>query len=162
MKRDSFSQLTPPSKALMSCANELSRLHSWPILDAGCGAGRNAVALALTGLSVVCVDRDIDRLLALSDIAPRYIASIKPPRNVVGKLYPICADLDELQWPFSPSQFSAITCVHFLKIGLLDLFWSALVVSGYLFIETFGGHGKNYLDLPKSGQLREQLSGRFN
>ena len=130
MKRDSFSQLTPPSKALMSCANELSRLHSWPILDAGCGAGRNAVALALTGLSVVCVDRDIDRLLALSDIAPRYIASIKPPRNVEGKLYPICADLDELQWPFSPSQFSAITCVHFLKIGLLDLFWSALVVSG--------------------------------
>lgn len=162
MKRESFSQLFPPSKTLMSFANELSQFQKWPVLDAGCGDGRNAVALALRGKSVVCVDRDIDRLRVLSTTAPGYFASIKPPMSAVGQLYPICADLDQLNWPFSMGKFSAITCVHFLKIELLDLFWSALVVGGYLFIETFGGHGQNYLDLPKAGELHDLLSRQFD
>jgi SAM-dependent methyltransferase len=162
MKRESFSQLTLPSKTLMSFADELSQLQEWPVLDAGCGVGRNAVAVALSGLSVVCVDRDIDRLRFLSATAPRYIASIKPTQPAVGQLYPICADLDQLKWPFSISRFSAIVCVHFLRVELLDCFWSSLIAGGYLFIETFGGHGGNYVDLPKTGQLQDQLSRRFD
>jgi SAM-dependent methyltransferase len=163
MKRESFSQLTAPSKTLMSFVSELCQLPLLPILDAGCGLGRNAVALALSGLSVVCVDRDIERLRTLSATAPLYIASIKaPPLVVVGQLHPICIDLNRLYWPFSTNQFSAITCVHFLKIELFDCFWSALVPGGYLFIETFGGHGQNHLDLPKAGQLHDLLSGRFD
>ena len=146
----------------MSFADELSQLQKWPVLDAGCGAGRNAVALALLGKSVVCVDRDIECLRVLSAIAPKYIARFKSPLSATGQLYPICADLDRLNWPFLPGQFSAITCVHFLKIDLLDCFWSALVAGGYLFIETFGGQGQNYVDLPKAGQLRDLLSTQFD
>jgi SAM-dependent methyltransferase len=146
----------------MSFMNELSQIQNKPILDAGCGVGRNAVALALRGLTVVCVDRDIHRLHVIRTLGPRYIDTVKPPYSAAGRLFPICADLDKPKWPFSKSQFSAITCVHFLKIELLDEFWSALVVGGYLFIETFGGHGQNHLDLPKAGQLRDLLSSRFN
>jgi SAM-dependent methyltransferase len=162
MKRPSNSQFEPPSKTLISFANELSQLPGKLVLDAGCGVGRNAVALALLGLSVVCVDRDVDRLRVLSATAPRYISSIKLPHSTLGQLFPICVDLDSSKWPFSMGQFSAIICVHFLKIDLLDLIWSALVVGGHLFIETFGGHGQNHLDLPKAGQLRDLLSSRFN
>jgi SAM-dependent methyltransferase len=162
MKRASISQLEQPSKTLMRFANELSSGSHKPVLDAGCGLGRNAVALALRGLTVVCADRDVGRLRVLSTTAPQYISSVKSPHSTVGQLFPVCADLDQTKWPFSTSRFSAITCVHFLKIELFDELWSALVEGGYLFIETFGGQGRNYLELPKAGQLRDLLSSRFN
>jgi SAM-dependent methyltransferase len=160
--RQIFSQLTEPSKTLLSVASELSKLQGWPVLDAGCGVGRNAAALALNGMSVVCVDRDIDRLRDLSAVVPQYIVGIKPTPPAIGTLYPICANLDPSSWPFLPCQFSAITCVHFFKIELLDSFWSSLVTGGCLFVETFGGHGQNYLDLPKRGQVLNLLSERFD
>jgi hypothetical protein len=49
----------------------------------------------------------------------------------------------------------------FLEFDLFDAFHSSLVLSGHLYIETFGGHGGNYLDLPKAGQLRDLLSRHF-
>jgi SAM-dependent methyltransferase len=55
--------------------DELRSLSQWPVLDAGCGFGRNAVALALRGVSVVCIDRNAHRLGTLSRLAPGYIAS---------------------------------------------------------------------------------------
>lgn len=30
---------------------------------------------------------------------------------------------------------------------------------GHLFIETFGGHGENYLELPKADEIRQALKG---
>ena len=77
------------SKDLISRARELKSHSEAPILDAGCGYGRNAVALACHGISVVCVDQWKERL-------------------------------------------------------------------------DFGGHGKNYLDLPKAGQLQGLLSKDFH
>ena len=43
----------------------------------------------------------------------------------------------------------------------LTRFAASLVPSGHVYIETFGGHGGNYLDLPKAGQLRDWLSRHF-
>jgi SAM-dependent methyltransferase len=163
MKNDDLvSHLSSPSKSMMSFADELTRKPQWPALDAGCGFGRNAVALALRGLSVVCVDHDADRLRQLARIAPHCINDLKRPGSAVGQLHPICAELNSLRWPFPKNSFSAIICVHFIKIELLDLFRSSLVSGGHLFIETFGGHGQNYLDLPKAGQLHDLLSRHFN
>ena len=62
MKRASISHPGPPSKVLIDVVDELTALSQYPVLDAGCGFGRNTVALASRGLSVVCVDRDLDRL----------------------------------------------------------------------------------------------------
>jgi hypothetical protein len=64
-------------------------------------------------------------------------------------------------WPFSGDQFSSIICAHFLN-ELIASFWSSLVAGGHLYIETFGGQGRNYLDLPQAGQLRDQLSPQFD
>jgi hypothetical protein len=30
---------------------------------------------------------------------------------------------------------------------------------GYLYVETFGGQGQNYLELPKAGEIRDALKG---
>jgi SAM-dependent methyltransferase len=162
MKHDNVSQLAPPSKTLTRFASELAQLRHYPALDAGCGTGRNAIALALLGLPVVCVDRDINRLRLLKDNVRQRVDRTTLPGSTAGQLFPVCADLDQSTWPFSTNQFSVIICVEFLKIELLKYFWSALVVGGYLFIETFGGHGQNHLDLPKAEQLRDLLSDRFN
>jgi SAM-dependent methyltransferase len=131
-----------------------------PVLDVGSGFGRNAVALALLGLDVVCVDCNPTRLTTLVKLAPEYIEKMKP-KEVTGKLYAICTTLSAFNWPFPPNCFSAILCVHFLDIGLFPFFRSSLGAGGYLYVETFGGHGQNYLDLPRAGLLRELLSSQF-
>ena len=79
-----------------------------------------------------------------------------------GRLYPVVADLKNSQWPFSQNCFGAIICIHFLDAYLFDAFRSSLVPNGHLYIETFGGHGGNYLDLPKAGQLHDLLSRHFH
>jgi hypothetical protein len=53
-----MAHLGPPSKTLIGMAVELSSLSQYPVLDAGFGFGRNAVALASRGLSVVFVDHE--------------------------------------------------------------------------------------------------------
>jgi predicted RNA methylase len=55
----------------MSCVRELKSHSEAPVLDAGCGYGRNAVALACRGISVVCVDQKKERLDALVLSAPK-------------------------------------------------------------------------------------------
>ena len=131
-----------------------------PVLDVGSGFGRNAVALALLGLDVVCADCNPTRLTTQVKIAPEYIEKMKP-KEVTGELYPICTTLSAFNWPFSPNCFSAILCIHFLDTALFPFFRSSLGAGGYLYVETFGGHGQNYLDLPRAGLLRELLSSQF-
>ena len=152
----------PPSKALISVADELDGLSQYPVLDAGCGFGRNAVALASRGLSVICADRNLERLNSFSHFASTPNTDARGHERQGGRLYPVLADLKHSRWPFSQKCFGAIICIHFLDMGLLDAFHSSLVPGGHLYIETFGGQGGNYLDLPKVGQLRDLLSRRFH
>jgi Protein of unknown function DUF262/Methyltransferase domain len=58
------------SQALLRASKVFSQ--SSPILDLGCGTGRNAIALAQLGMRVVCVDKDQKRVQALK----RTIASL--------------------------------------------------------------------------------------
>lgn len=106
----------------------------------------------------MCVDRDLDRLRTLADASTQIIGRREHGRNAIGKLYPVCADLSASKWPFSKHSFSVVLAIHFLKIDFLDFFYSSLVPGGYLYTETFGGQGKNYLDLPKTRQLHDLLS----
>jgi len=161
LKRAISSHLGLPSKALIDVADELTGLFQYPVLDAGCGLGRNAVALASRGLSVVCVDQNLGRLHALVRLASTHIAELEQHDAGAGQLYPVLANLNHSQWPFAQECFGAIVCVHFLDIELLDAFRASLITGGHLYIETFGGHGGNYLDLPKAGQLCELLSPHF-
>jgi SAM-dependent methyltransferase len=131
-----------------------------PVLDAGCGYGRNAVALALRGIDVVCVDRDQTRLEEFVSLAIPFMAATHPSGKA-GKLYPLCTDLSERNWPFSLNCFSAIVCIHFPDIWPFEAFRSSLVLGGYLYLETFGGHDQNYLALPKAGSVRVLLGDSF-
>jgi hypothetical protein len=71
----------------------------------------------------------------------------------------VCADTS--RWPFAKNRFSAIVCVHVAAQDLLELFRDALVKDGFLYIETFGNQGRNYLDLPKAGQMQSALVSHF-
>lgn len=158
---DPLWQVTPPSSALLKFAHEFGALKSRPVLDAGCGFGRNAIALSLRGLDVVCADGDAGRLSTLTSLAPTFFATHKLPEQEVGRLHPVCVNLNSSAWPFRKNTFSAIVCVHFLKLDLLDAFRFSLVSAGHLYIETFGGQGQNYLDLPRKGELRDALAKNY-
>jgi SAM-dependent methyltransferase len=159
--RPTISQLEPASKTLISFAGDMVTDTELPVLDAGCGFGRNAVALAVQGISVVCADRRLECLKTLIRFGPKYVAERRQHEGRVGSLYPMLADLNPAKWPFRESCFAGIICVHVFNVDLFDMFCTSLISGGCLYLETFDGHGQNYLDLPQAGQLREILSKDF-
>src|SRR5262249_9411513 len=74
----------------------------------------------------------------------------------------VCADLQAETWPFGPACLSAIVCVHFLNVPLLDGFKYSLATGGHLYIETFGGQGGNFVDLPRAKELYNLLLPDFD
>src|SRR5690349_16099950 len=152
-----ISPFEPPSRDLLKF-NAVLDSRTGPILDAACGYGRNAVALALKGLDVVCADCDHRRLSILMQLGPAYIRDHQI--GDVGRLHPVRANLSDT-WPFGSNCFSAIISVHFLELILLPFFLYSLNSEGYLYVETFGGQGGNYLRLPAEGHLRTALEPSF-
>jgi SAM-dependent methyltransferase len=132
------------------------------ILDAPCGYGRNAVALAARGHTVIGIDNDRRRLDMLEQVKAEYIARSAPPGAVVGRLLTICADLTAAHWPIESASVSAIVCVHFNMTDLVPCFVSSVREGGFIYVETAGGQGGNYLELPKAGQLRELFGRQVN
>src|SRR4051812_11458840 len=98
---DPFGRLNSASTTLLKFLESFAGLKPQPVLDAGCGFGRNAVALALRGLDVVCADADIARLTELVTLSPSYFQQYASADQHVGRLYPLCAHLDATSWPFS-------------------------------------------------------------
>jgi SAM-dependent methyltransferase len=151
----------PPSSFLLRCADQLVAHPYLPILDAGCGGGRHAVALALRGTTVIGVDRDGGRLAQVAERAPQYLREHAAPGTRPGRIQLVQAELRPDRWMFGEACFCAIVAVHFLDVQLLGHFSRSLVRGGHLFLETFGGQGGNYLDLPAAGQLRSILQDDF-
>ncbi len=153
-----------PSVTLRKIVSCIARDVSGPVLDVGCGYGRNARLLRSLGFTVVCVDKDGECLRALSNDS--YV--LWPPvgssgsAGGCGKLIPILAELSEGSWPFRAAQFGVIINVHFLTVTLFHDFARSLQPGGLLFIETVSGHGENYLELPKAGQLKDLLVETFD
>ena len=75
---------------------------------------------------------------------------------------PVQAELRADQWPFREASLNVILAIHFLDVALLQSFAQSIVPGGHLLLETFGGHGRNYLDLPKANQLRAILQSEFD
>jgi hypothetical protein len=114
--------------------------------------------MAMRGCTVVAIDNDRKRLAALEQVKDGSVGQNAPNGTAAGKILLVCADLTPAGWPLGPSSVSAIICVHFVMIDLIPTFLSSLQEDGYLYIETFGGQGRNFRDLPKAKQLGELLS----
>lgn len=147
-----------PSKTLVKFAVRIASTGNGLVVDAPCGSGRNAVALAARGCTVVAIDRDRKRLGILEQSKVKYIAESASATVSSGQVHVVCADLRADAWPIAPSSVSAIICIHFSMIDLVPSFISSLQDGGYIYIETFGGHGENFRELPKAGQLRDLFS----
>lgn len=151
----------PPSSLLVRFADRILARPDLPILDAGCGGGRHSVLLALRGSAVVAVDRDYRRLALLAQEAPLYVREHTAPGARPGRIHLIHAELRPDRWPVGDACLGAIVAVHFLDTRLLGNFSRSVVPGGHLFLETFGGQGGNYLDLPAAGELRGLLEPDF-
>ena len=150
--------LISPSKTLVRFADQIASFGKGPVLDAPCGSGRNAIALAMRGCTVVAVDSDRRRLMALEQVKATYTTEPARASVAMGQIFTVCADLKSELWPFAPLSFSAIVCIHFAMLDLLPCFIASLKAGGYIYLETFGGHGQNFCELPRVGQLRKRLS----
>jgi hypothetical protein len=128
------------------------------VVDAPCGYGRNAVALAAHGCTVLAIDNDFKRLAVLNQIKASYVTQRVAGGVSAGHITTLCADLTAEKWPIVRSSVSAIICVHFAMTNLIPTFMSSLREGGHLYVETFGGQGQNFRELPRAEQLRTLLS----
>jgi SAM-dependent methyltransferase len=120
-----------PSKTLVKFADQIASFGKGPVVDAPCGYGRNAVALAARGCTVLAVDNDRKRLAALEQVKAANVAEHAYAGVSTGQILTICADLTAEGWPVAPSSVSAIICIHFAMIDLVPSFISSLQVGGY-------------------------------
>jgi SAM-dependent methyltransferase len=149
-----------PSSFLKKHYEEISSSLQGSILDIPSGTGRNALFFQAQGCHVVCVDNDFTALhssLKLNRMNT-HLAKVEGDMNrAMRSLSPVWIDLSKEQWPFRSNAFAAIINVHFVMPQLFKFFQYSLMPGGYLFCETFGGQGENYLQLPKPGEWRALL-----
>jgi SAM-dependent methyltransferase len=139
-----------PSRFVAQCASLLAPV--FPALDAPCGYGRNGLFLARRGFKVLCADHDLGRLTFLAKACRR--------DGIKGLTLAAC-NLDEHSGlPFRSRMFGAVLLVHFIPKNWSN-FFDLLHPGGCLLIETMGGQGGNYLQLPKAGEITARLGNSF-
>jgi SAM-dependent methyltransferase len=123
------------------------------VLDVAAGRGRNAFALARSGMRVVAAD--------FSQVAMRAPAELARAERLA--IWPLIADFDN--FAFRDRTFDAIVDVNFLDRALFPEFARALKPGGILLVETFLvdqaeiGHPKDPRFLLKHYELRELMGG---
>jgi SAM-dependent methyltransferase len=121
-----------------------------PVLDAPCGFGRNSLYLAALGYRVTGADLDRTRV--------RFLALRR--EDAATRVGAVVCDLNAEQLPFARGSFGALLVVHFIPEQWGNYF-DLLRPGGVLLFETMGGQGRNYLQLPKAGQIQSLLRSRF-
>lgn len=150
-----FSRFDMASALMLNYANEIEFGPSGPILEVGCGYGRNVLALARLNIPIIAVDNDFARLHELAQFARNERI------NALGDVNIVCADLLCNSWPIRKDSLSGILCVHFPDLKPVGMFHEYIKTGGWLCIETFGAHGENYRQLPSKGEIYEVLKSHF-
>ncbi len=113
--------------------------------------------LSQLGCIVVCLDKD------LSQIKNEQLRLSRTPfKKASAQLTLQQLDLVTDAWPYGSCTVGGIINVHFLLPLLFPFFAKSLHPAGYLLLETTPGCGRNYLDLPKAGELRVALEKTFD
>lgn len=128
-----------------------------PVLDVGCGSGRNAIFLSLKGCDVICLDKSLDGLVAHQERL-----SHSSLRAASARLRLQHLDLIKDPWPFADDALGAIISIHFLLPALFPYFAKSLTAGGYLLLQTVPGCGGNHHELPRAGELRTKLEHDFD
>jgi tellurite methyltransferase len=143
----------PGGEAEPFLAAMLARIPRGLALDVAAGRGRNALAMARAGLTVVAVDFSADamRILAATAHAARLA------------VWPVVANLDTFH--LKDESFDAIVNINFLDRALFPKFGRALRPGGVLIAETFLvdqaaiGHPRDPRFLLGHGELRSLAGG---
>jgi len=131
----------------------------WPrqgrVLDVACGRGRNALALARSGLQVRAIDRNPEAIAALREAAES--TAIQIDAEVV--------DLETDPPPgLGQSIYDAVVVVNYLHRPLLPALHAAVKPGGRIFYETFTrqqaqrGHPRNPAFLLEAGELERLMA----
>lgn len=155
-KKSAKAYALKPSSSLTKHFEEISS-YKGPILDVPSGSGRNSLFFQARGCHVVCVDNNLTALQSSLELSQKNAALSEFQGNkneAKGRISPVWIDLRKGQWPFRSNAFAAIINVHFVMPELFKFFQHSLMPGGYLFCETFGGQGENYLQLPKPGEWK--------
>jgi len=122
------------------------------VLDVASGRGRHARWLSERGHPVDAVDRDAEAMAALADV-PRVVTHY--------------ADIENGEWPFERSVFSAVVVTNYLHRPLFPVLLAALAPAGVLIYETFAAGNERYGRpsnpdfLLKPGELLDVVRGRL-
>ena len=121
-----------------------------------CGSGRNALFLVQLGATVICIDKELSPFHANLQRKREFVAPLSK------RLLPRKIDLVKDRWPFERGSVGGIINVHFFLPALLPHFACSLAPGGHLLLETISGHGNNYLELPRQGELKAALIDAFD
>lgn len=150
-----FGRHLEPSNVMLQVAGGFLDSTAGRILDMGCGYGRNAIALAERGHHVVAADNDFERLKALQEAKSCLIR-----KN--GSISCVKANLSSSNWPFEPNSFLGIISVHFPDYRAIRFVDQFLQKNGWLYFDSVGAQGKNYLQLPEQGWMKSVLQENFD
>lgn len=144
-----------PSTFVVRCLKELPETQVGFAADFGAGYGRHALLLAHMGYTVLALDLDSRALRTLKAVAsrPRH-------RQARGQIIPVMADVG-FKLPLRPARLDLVLAVHCSVHRHFPAIEGALAPGGLFIYETFGGQGRNWMDLPKTGQLRASLRSKF-
>ena len=140
---------TAPSGWLVLNADLLPR--GGRVLDLACGAGRNALLLAMAGFPVRAVDRDAGKIEALREVAERLGVSLDPQ----------VLDLEIEGVDLGSGLYEIVLGIHYLHRPLFPSLIAAMAPAGILLYETFteeqARRGKPTCPdfLLKAGELRQ-------
>jgi hypothetical protein len=107
---------------------------------------------------VTCLDKDISKL----EIALHRWSHSPLLGDAAKRIEAVQIDLMTEHWPFGPSTVSGIINIHFFYLPLFQFFERSLCTGGCLLFESVPGCGGNYVQLPKTSEIRSALEPSFD
>ena len=134
------------SSYVAQCLSGQPSLPTRVAADLGCGHGRHLPLLARQGLSVFALDIDD--------------AALRAARRHCRAALPVRCDLRQ-GMPFKAGRLGLALAVHVPLIALVPILAEALAIGGVAILESVGGYGENWRELPRRGALRRKLAKHF-